>query len=157
MYEYLKELHGKYVICHQVLLTSSWIPGGNAAKNSALTSLEPIFWAVAAWSLALCCILWSLNCSATTSCLIFSGSAAKNEGSTPSGKLFSEQKIRMLLYSTHHQNCIHIYLCALGIVIFIQVVPFERTKLNFTGGFFFSGYYLHSVNLIFCGQLMLFE
>ena len=67
------------------LLTSSWMLGGSAARNSGLTCSDPVDWAVWACSRALCRILCNLICSAITSCLMFSGKASKNDGSTPSG------------------------------------------------------------------------
>ena len=55
--------------------------GGKAAKNSAFTSVIP--------ASVFCAALWRMvcnrRCSSITSCLMSSGNAAKNEGSTPSG------------------------------------------------------------------------
>ena len=60
--------------------------GGSAARNSGLTSLTPSCAACSCCSCARCWMRCSRSCSAITSCRMFSGSAARNDGSTPSGR-----------------------------------------------------------------------
>ena len=65
--------------------------GGRAARNSGLTSVTPSDCASCCTCWARCWIRCSRICSIITSCRMFSGNAARNDGSTPSGSTTSAQ------------------------------------------------------------------
>ena len=71
--------------------TSSWMCGGRAARKSGLTSVTPSDWASCWTCCARCWIRCKRSCSMITSCRMFSGNAARNDGSTPSGSTTSAQ------------------------------------------------------------------